>query len=100
MNIFRPGTDDNPSLELLGAKAYNLAMLADKGFDVPPFFVVTSDAFREVVGIIDDPTDAAAHIDALELPDDLLDEIETALCTSQLGDAMLAVRSHKPIPTT
>jgi pyruvate,water dikinase len=93
MNLFRPGIDDNASLELLGAKAYNLATLLREGFDVPPFFVVTSEAFREVVGPVNDPREAAARIDALDLPPDLFATIDSALCQSQLADVMLAVRS-------
>lgn len=80
--------DTVPPLEEVGGKARNLALLRDAGADVPPWIVVGTSGFRQLV------TEAAPdRILALDLPAGFRAEVLAALEDAGLGDALLAVRS-------
>ncbi|MEP7218100.1 MAG: PEP/pyruvate-binding domain-containing protein [Bacteroidota bacterium] len=93
MRVFLPGIGPAPGEALLGAKGENLARMLAAGHAVPPFFVITSEAFTETVGALDGDVGAVDHIAGVRFPDALGAEIEDAIAAADLGDAMLAVRS-------
>ena len=89
VRLCRPLSDlTRDDLALAGGKAANLGELIGAGFDVPPGFVVTTDAYRLAVGPLQ-PTRAA--IAAAPIPD----AVETAIREAyrSLGEGPVAVRS-------
>ena len=80
--------DHVPPLDEAGGKARNLALLRDAGADVPPWIVVGTSAFRQLV-----TDDAPDRILELDLPAAFRAEVLAALDDAGLGDALLAVRS-------
>ena len=89
VRLCRPLSDfTRDDLALVGGKAANLGELIGAGFDVPPGFVVTTDAYRLAVGSLR-PTRAA--IAAAPLPDPADAAIREAY--RRLGEGPVAVRS-------
>ncbi|HEU4451724.1 MAG TPA: PEP/pyruvate-binding domain-containing protein, partial [Longimicrobium sp.] len=96
----RPGAAPPPA-SLVGGKAHNLARLAAAGADVPPWIVVTADAFRELVMDRFELPRSAGEIAAwqerlraeLRPPPALTREIGEALRGAGLNEGLLAVRS-------
>lgn len=84
--IYRPGNHREADEQLIGAKARNLALLAREGYRVPPFFVVTSEAFAGVAPSAFSPGD-------LSVPEPLLRDIETTAAEIWPAGTLLAVRS-------
>ena len=94
------GRDD---IAVVGGKAANLGELVRAGLPVPPGFVVTTDAYREVVvanGLTEAILDRAASgdgagiralIEAAAVPASLRDEL--AVAYADLGSPPVAVRS-------
>lgn len=72
---------------IAGRKAAQLAVLASKGFPVPPGFVVTTGACERILTTVEDGTDLAAA----EFPPDVWEGIASGL--RQLGGGAVAVRS-------
>ncbi len=84
MTIYQPGTSRDADEQLIGAKARNLSILIGAGHAVPPFFVVTADAFASA---------ATASPGARSIPAPLLREIEDAAAERWTDQTYLAVRS-------
>lgn len=61
--IVAGGGSGTPDVRLVGGKAASLFQLVGHGFDVPPFFVVTTAACRAAGGVID-PALRASIVDA------------------------------------
>jgi rifampicin phosphotransferase len=80
--VFRPGSD-KADATLVGGKAANLDRLARLGFTVPPFYVVTTDAFRA----------ARAAGSTTTMPTAVRNDIARAHTASNLDAAYVAVRS-------
>ena len=81
-NIFQPGhTRADP--RLVGGKAANLDRLTRLGFNVPPFYVVTTNAFRA----------ARAAGSATTIPTAIRNEIAGAHSAANLDASFVAVRS-------
>lgn len=91
------------SLDAIGGKAVHLARLAKSGFPVPRFYVISADAFRQAVNLDrwagfqqDNQTVAGqirAHIDAISIPMNIRDQIESAHAGCFPTDPLVAVRS-------
>jgi pyruvate,water dikinase len=92
MRIVHPGLDEAGE-ESIGGKGRSLALMTRAGLAVPPFFVVTAEAFLEAVGPLVAEGSIAADADSLPIPDALAAEIGQAVASLGPGDAMLAVRS-------
>lgn len=93
--IYIPGSGSSPDPQRLGGKGANLAIIADTGHDVPPWFAITTDALESIPGVADASTAEAAR-DAVRnasLPADLLEDIEAAIDRLNLSQEHLAVRS-------
>jgi phosphohistidine swiveling domain-containing protein len=96
----RPG-DAPPPASLVGGKAHNVARLAAAGAEVPPWIVVSADAFRELVMERFELPRSAGEITAwqerlrteLRPPPGLAGEIDEALREAGLNEGLLAVRS-------
>ncbi|HSO70966.1 MAG TPA: PEP/pyruvate-binding domain-containing protein, partial [Arachnia sp.] len=89
VRLCRPLADlTRDDLALVGGKAANLGELIGAGFDVPPGFVVTTDAYRLAVSSLQ-PTMAA--IAAAPMPDPADAAIREAY--RSLGEGPVAVRS-------
>ena len=89
VRLCRPLTDlTRDDLALVGGKAANLGELIGAGFDVPPGFVVTTDAYRLGVGSLQ-PT--RATIAAAPVPDPVAAAVRQAYLS--LGEGPVAVRS-------
>ncbi|MEO7847423.1 MAG: PEP/pyruvate-binding domain-containing protein, partial [Arachnia sp.] len=74
-------------LAVAGGKAANLGELLHAGFDVPPGFVVTTQAYRAAVG----PARALDDVKLAGLPVDVADAIRQAY--RSMSDGPVAVRS-------
>ena len=102
-------------LELAGGKGANLALLTQRGFTVPPGFIVTASVYREFIAQATDwwpavstlpLADAAAlgpasealqaRLHPLPLPSDAADEIRTQLDSFRAGTAF-SVRSSSTL---
>lgn len=89
MRLCRPLADlTRDDLALVGGKAANLGELIGAGFDVPPGFVVTTDAYRLAVGSLHQ---ARATIAAAPMPDPVAAAIREAY--RSLREGPVAVRS-------
>lgn len=80
---------DAASLAVAGGKGANLAELVGAGFDVPPGFVVTTDAYRHAVSGIERPD--RALVERVELPAEVTEAVLEAY--GRLGRGAVAVRS-------
>ncbi len=95
-----PG-DPVPDAARVGGKAHNLARLAATGASVPPWVVISADAFRDLVvaaAPLPDGAEAMAgwreHVrTGLPLPAEFLERLREMIRTAGLGDRLLAVRS-------
>ncbi|HVY62761.1 MAG TPA: PEP/pyruvate-binding domain-containing protein, partial [Planctomycetota bacterium] len=86
----------------LGGKAENLWVMTRQGFPVPPWFVVTTDAYREAVGdkaakALPSGEKARAAVLGVELPKaaqkEILDELRKRFRRKDGGFELVAVRS-------
>lgn len=78
---------------LVGGKGANLGRLAAAGFEVPPGFVVTTDAYAQVLQgeQVADPAQMAERVLSLPVPDDIASAIRDAY--DAMGGGRVAVRS-------
>ncbi|CAN5700193.1 phosphoenolpyruvate synthase [soil metagenome] len=100
--IFRSGAGiAPPSVSLIGGKAHNLARLRELSIDVPPWFVVTTTAFDDLVPA---PPSTGAEAEEWErwraeimegagLPAPLVVAVQQAVEQTGLTESLLAVRS-------
>ena len=78
------------TMNRIGAKAANLAKLLQAGFPVPDGFVVTANAFQEVIANITANSNSLEKaIQTFPLPERLKNELAAAL--ARLGDTSVAV---------
>ena len=96
---FQDGVVDR---SLVGGKGASLARLAGAGFNVPPGFTLTTEAYRqffEATGLEDRPTEDTVRerFEATPLPDDVAEAVTTAYeqLAATAGTAS-AVRSSAP----
>ena len=80
---------DAANLAVAGGKGANLADLVRARFDVPPGFVVTTDAYRRAVADLESPDKAS--VERIEMPADVADAFLEAY--ESLGRGPVAVRS-------
>ncbi len=88
--IILPFDSENATLAAAGGKGANLAELTRAGFDVPPGYLITTDAYRAFVeenGIRDELLRLAHTV----VPDDLV-------ALEQASDALRALFTQAPIP--
>ena len=92
-----PAGGEVPPAREIGGKAHNLARLAAvPGVRVPPWFVISADAFDDLV--LRDAAGASgvtlrARVSGLALPPGLADALRTALASRSLLGSLVAVRS-------
>ena len=98
--IFVPGRGPSPGPLRIGGKGHNLAILAELGQPVPPFFCVTTDAFRRGLGDSGLLADMERRLHGLDASDlskvrAEAESIQQAICTSALSPGLVnAVREH------
>ncbi|MFB7890735.1 PEP/pyruvate-binding domain-containing protein [Microbacterium sp. NPDC056044] len=87
-------------LARVGGKAANLGELIRAGFDVPPGFCVTTDAYRQAVrgsavesGTLTDAAAARAAVLATPFPEEVADAVRAAYAQLEPGGGPVAVRS-------
>ena len=97
LDLARVSVDD---VAAVGGKAANLGELSRAGFDVPPGFCVTTEAYRRVVrgtaiedGGLTDPQAARAAILAAPFPESVAAAVRGAYARLEPGDGPVAVRS-------
>ncbi|MES2765253.1 MAG: PEP/pyruvate-binding domain-containing protein, partial [Bacteroidota bacterium] len=93
MLVFLPGTSDTPQENNLGGKAFFLAELSRSGFNVPAWFSLTAEAFKNSIPNIHSFKNPQEEIAQIELPDVLKNEIDQTCDKLFLKDKLLAVRS-------
>ncbi len=93
----------DPSVELVGGKAFSLMSLANEGVPVPMFYVISAEAFRQTLclGKCDDhqgdvqqiATAIRRRIEAATIAPPLLNAIQEAHQACFANDSLVAVRS-------
>lgn len=96
MLIYIPGEHTLQSETLIGGKAYNLDVLARNGFSVPPYFVITTEAFEAVLRLNGYSYNKISGIEKNKkwnTPDSLRTQLEAAFEKFKFQDCFLAIRS-------
>ena len=96
MLIYRPDLNNSIDQKIIGGKAENLDILRINGFNVPGWFVITTEAFKQVFGdslkeLV--PDKIREKIINTDIPEYLLSEITQTLEDMNLKCKYLAVRS-------
>ena len=98
--IVRPGAGELPPATAIGGKGHNLARLASTEVEVPPWFAVSADAFRDLVPSAESLSSEGeadtwrSHVrDSLALPPGFTEQLRSAIREAGLEDSLLAVRS-------
>lgn len=81
MNIYTPNDKRPAGQELLGGKGWNLVRIAQAGFQVPEFLILTTDAFVTAATSTDTIESAWSTTEQLPMPDGLRQELHREIAT-------------------
>lgn len=94
--IYSPDKNTPIDEDLIGGKAMNLARLSKAGFNVPPWFVVTTHGFVRTINFYssgENISDCCEVIERADLPPGVDLELVRSIEYGGLSDKLLAVRS-------